>query len=201
MDIKTGIWTDVKEIHGNLTISPQGPKETSTNNTITQATTPKPIGVHNNDQKIDKTDLQITEILSANGREPLSKIAQQIGISTNSVIKRYQNLKKKGVIKATIQIDPTKIGYHALVVFFTAFTIQADSSSIIKRISQVPDIISIMKISGDYDLQIFAMIKNIEQLLAIQEVFTKIPGIAKMDIDISRMPDKWPTPRQYISTF
>ena len=58
-----------------------------------------------------------------------------------------------------------------------------------------------MKISGDYDLQIYAMIKNIEQLLALQEEFTKIPGIAKMELDIFRVLKIWPTPRQYISTF
>jgi Lrp/AsnC family transcriptional regulator for asnA, asnC and gidA len=200
-DIKTVMWTDVKEMHENLTIEAPQSIKISTDNTIQQTNTLKPTGIYNKNKKIDKIDLQITEILSAKGREPFSKIAQKIGVTTNQVIKRYQNLKENGIVKATIQIDPTKIGYRALVVFFTAFTLQADSSSIIKRISQIPNVISIMKTSGDYDLQVYAMVKSIEQLLAIQEEFAKIPSIAKMDIDISKILDKWPTPKQYISTF
>ena len=200
-EIKTLIWTDVKEMHENLTISNPDPTKTVTENTINQDRYLKSPVAHGKNEKLDKIDFQIAEKLSINGREPLSKMAQQIGISTNSIIKRYQKLKKNGVIKATIQIDPTKLGYHAIAVFFTAFTTHADPTDIIKRISQIPDIISIMKTSGDYDLQIFAMIKNIDQLLDIREELTEIPGFAKMDIDITRILNKWPTPRQYISTF
>jgi Lrp/AsnC family leucine-responsive transcriptional regulator len=198
-EIKTGIWTGVKEMHENLNLASNGSIINSNISLQTKSATP--VSSNNRSQEIDEIDLQITQLLAANGREPLSKIAQQIGISTNAVIKRYKNLKKYGLIKATIQIDPAKIGYRAVVIFFAAFTIQADPLSIIERISRIPDIISIMKTSGDYDLQIYAMIKNIEQLLTIQEEFTKIPGIAKMELDIFRTLKIWPTPRQYISTF
>jgi hypothetical protein len=57
-----------------------------------------------------------------------------------------------------------------------------------------------MKTTGDYDLQIWAMIQDIDQLLSIQDELGKIQGILKMDIEIVRVRDKWPSPRQYIST-
>jgi hypothetical protein len=60
-----------------------------------------------------------------------------------------------------------------------------------------------MKTSGDYDLQIYAMLQNLDQLLSIQESMGKIPGIIKIDTELYRFSEKWkkwPTPRQYMST-
>jgi hypothetical protein len=60
-----------------------------------------------------------------------------------------------------------------------------------------------MKTAGDYDLQIYAMIQDLGQLLSIQEELGKIPGIMRMDTEILPLDkwEKWPSPRQYISTF
>jgi DNA-binding Lrp family transcriptional regulator len=71
----------------------------------------------------------------------------------------------------------------------------------IEKIDQIPDVISIMKTTGDYDLQVYAMIKDLEHLLKIQDSLSNIDSIAKIDMEISWILNKWPTPRQYISTF
>jgi hypothetical protein len=60
-----------------------------------------------------------------------------------------------------------------------------------------------MKTTGDYDLQIWAMIQDIDELLAIQDEISKVAGISRVDIEIAGLShwEKWPSPRQYISTF
>lgn len=130
---------------------------------------------------------------------PIEALATEIGIAADTVKRRYEKLKKNGVLKATIQINPKKIGYKAICIFFTATS--QENSVIIKKISKIPDIISIMKTTGDYDLQIWAMIRDLEQLLSIQEELGKIQEIIKIDMEVVRVRDKWPSPRQYISTF
>ncbi len=202
LNLRTVIWTDVKEMHENLSIKPQGARNEKKENSpirtqeknIEQRKTRK-------NGKIDHVDLKIAEILSKNGRTPLNIIAQETGTSIETINRRYRKLVQNGVMKVTIQIDPTKIGYQALGIFYIAFTLHEDSCSIIENMSKIPDIISIMKTSGDYDLQVYAMIRDINQLLAIQDEFSKIQGIARIDMDILRILDTWPTPRQYISTF
>ena len=200
LDLKTAVWTDVREITTNLAVFSQkltnklSEKDTRIKAPISNPPPKSPA-------KIDEIDLKIADWLSINGQIPLSKIAENIGVSTNSVVKRYNNLKKNGAIKVTIQIDLRKIGYRALAIFFTTFALKADPSLIIDQIGRIPDIINIMKTSGDYDLAVYAMIRDIDQLLAIQGEFTKIPGIAKMDLDIGPLMGIWPGPRQYISTF
>jgi len=199
-NLRTVIWTDVKEMHQNLLLSHD--KETAELEKATpDEKEEKTAETKKEKAKIDEIDHKIADILSKNGFAPIDKIAKEIGISTSNAKKRYEKLKKHGLLKVTVQIDPTKLGYRALAIFYLTFTLNQDSTSTIEKISRIPDIISIMKTSGDYDLQVYAMIRDIDELLAIQGEFAKIDGIAKTEMDISAILSEWPTPRQYISTF
>jgi DNA-binding Lrp family transcriptional regulator len=194
-NMKTTIWTDVREMNSNLDLLP----EESTTPKIEQETFA--IKKKTNHIEIDEIDLKITEQLAENGRAPIGKIAKAAGISSDLAKKRYKKLKQNGILKVTIQTDPTKMGYHAIALFYVSTAQHENSLCIIDTISQIPDVISIMKTSGDYDLQIYAMIKDIDELLIIQEQIGKIQGITKMDMELSKCSRKWPTPRQHMSTF
>ena len=133
----------------------------------------------------------------------MESLGTKIGLSPHTAKKRYEKLKNDGTLKVTIQVNPNKIGYRALCIFFTV-TSDEKSNIIIEKISNIPDIISIMKTTGDYDLQIYAMVQDLDRLLSIQEEIGKIQGIKKVDVELRRFGEdwkKWPTPRQYISTF
>jgi DNA-binding Lrp family transcriptional regulator len=195
--MRTAIWTDVKEMNENLSIIPENRKnvgETINYQTKTQKKS-NPQTIH-----IDQIDQKITDKLAENGRVSMETLGREIGISSDTAKRRYEKLKKNGVLKVTTQINPLKIGYQALCLFFT-ITSHENSFLIIEKIRKIPDIISIMKTTGDYDLQIWAMVQDIDQLLSIQDELGKIRGILKTDIEIVRVLDKWPSPRQYISTF
>lgn len=200
LEMKTAIWTDVKEMNENLSIIPcnRNNVEKAINY---QTKTEKEINPHA--IVIDQTDQKIADKLSENGRISMEMLGREIGTSVDIVKRRYGRLRKNGVLKVTIQVNPIKIGYQALCIFFIV-TSNENLLSIINKISRVPDIISIMKITGDYDLQIYAMVQDIGQLLSIQEELGNISGITKIDTEILRLGEtlyKWPTPRQYISTF
>jgi DNA-binding Lrp family transcriptional regulator len=196
--MKTVIWTNVREMNGNLSLAPE---EKELSNLKTKGVESKSQEVSSKDIKMDEIDLKIADLLSQNGRLLAGKIAKEIGISSNDVKERIAALKQTGKLKVTIQIDPIRIGYLAMAVFYTSALPEEDPALIVDEVSRIPDVISIMKTSGDYDLQIFAMVRDIDNLLSIQEKIAKIRGIAKMDMEISRCLSKWPTPRQYMSTF
>ncbi len=199
VEMRTAIWTDVKEMNENLAIIPENRKTptTLTNIKIYQKkSSSKTIS-------IDEIDQKIADILAENGRTPMESLGRQLGISSEAAKKRYEKLRDNGFLKVTIQVNPQKIGYHAMCVFFTV-TSHEDPYLIIERIKNIPDIISIMKTTGDYDLQIWAMIQDLDQLLALKEKVEEIPGLTKIDIQLTKFGEKWekwPTPRQYISTF
>ena len=161
--------------------------------------------INSQSMNIDQIDQKIADKLSENGRISMQTLGREIGISPDTAKRRYEKLKNNGVLKVTIQINPVKIGYQAMCVFFTV-TSHENSFVLIEKISKIPDVISIMKTTGDYDLQIWAMAKDLGQLLFIQGEIGKIPGISRIDMEVLGLEEnsnwlKWPSPRQYISTF
>ena len=199
--MKTALWTDVKEMNHNLSIvtSKKGKKTLSRNNP--QETTEKESNIKR--KPMDATDRGIADLLAINGRALMEEIGRMVGVSSETAKKRYEKLKDNGDLKVTIQINPNKLGYQALCIFFIVIS-NEDISLVINKIQEIPDIISIMKITGDYDLEVYAMARDISQLLTIKEELGSISGVAQIDLEMSRIGgelSKWPTPRQYISTF
>jgi DNA-binding Lrp family transcriptional regulator len=198
LEMKTAIWTDVKEMNDNLAIIPEirmkGFAGTNKKESLQNKSGSRDI-------VIDQIDQKIADKLAENGRISMGTLGKEVGISSETAKRRYEKLKENGVLKVTVQINPYKIGYRALCIFFTVT--DEKSESIIEKIGDIPDIISVMKTTGDYDLQIYAMVQDIEKLLAIQKEIGKVPGIIRSDVKISGLGGfkKWPSPRQYISTF
>lgn len=64
---------------------------------------------------VDKTDLHIMRLLSANCRAPYRTIASTVEISTNAVKTRVKNMLSKGVIQRfIIVVNPAIFGYEKL---------------------------------------------------------------------------------------
>ena len=195
--IRTYIWTAVRNIPENLQIMPIQKNieknDETIEDTIVLSQTEKP--------KIDELDLQIVDQLTINGRMPFSKIAEKLNISTDTVLKRYHKLRKKGAMKVSIQINPNKIGYHAILDFNIASTSPVNSSTTVGLLSKIPDVIIVTRTSGDYDLQLTAMIRDVEQFFRLQEEIARTPGVTKIETSARKIPSNWPTQRQHISTF
>lgn len=197
MTLKTYIWTGVRNIPENLNLNPKEIIESnqSSSDRATFATAADKI-------IIDDLDKQIVEKLTLNGRASFTQIAKELGISTDTVVKRYRRLKKKGTIKVSIQINPNKIGYTSILDFNIAFTPPtSDSNLVVDSLAKIPDVIIITKTSGDYDLQLTAMIRDVEQGFDMQDQIAKICGVTKIEVAARKIPERWPTSQQYISTF
>jgi len=195
LDIKTAIWTDVKEMNDNLAIITENRRNAETISSINRTDNKSKI-------VIDEIDQKIADKLAENGRISMDALGKELGLSSDTTKRRYEKLKKNGVLKVTIQVNPKEMGYRAMCVFFTV-TSNEKSTTIIEEISKIPDVISIMKTTGNYDLEIWAMVQDIDELLTIQEEIEKNPGISRIDLEILRLErwEKWPSPKQYISTF
>jgi DNA-binding Lrp family transcriptional regulator len=195
--LKTYIWAGVRNIPENLNFTRS--KDTFENN---KQNFDHPIARLTNEIKIDDVDRQIVQKLTLNGRMSFTKIAKEIGLSTDTVVKRYHKLKENGAIKVSIQINPNVIGYGAILDFNIAFTTSNGlTNTIVESLSKIPDVIIITKTSGDYDLHLTAMVRDIAQSFEIQDQITRVCGITKIEASARKIPERWPTPQQHISTF
>jgi len=196
--LKTYIWTGVRNIPENLNLTGILKNVDKDN----QRNLNKASGISKAETTIDELDKQIVAKLTLDGRASFTQIAKQIGISTDTIIKRYRKLRKSGAIKVSIQINPNKIGYSSILDFNIAFANPGNlSNTVVESLTKIPDMIIITKTSGDYDLHGTAMIRDISESFAIQDQIARICGITKAETSARKIPDRWPTPQQYISTF
>ena len=196
LDFKTHVWTDIKNTPENLSIPHFNGKASAISEANTEATT----NSQKIENKIDDIDKKIVDKLAKNSRETFRNIAQEIRSSTDTVARRYKRLAENGTIKATIQIDPKKIGYKAMVTFRMALS-EHNSAIIVDMLVKIPDLTLIIKTSGDYDMSIFIMVKDLEQMLATQRKIAMIPGITRLETKVNEIRAGWPGYKEYISTF
>jgi DNA-binding Lrp family transcriptional regulator len=195
-ELRTYIWTGIRNIRDNLAIVPlqMSNKMNSTNEYAIN-------GPSRTDSKIDEVDRRIVGKLAVNGRLSFRKLAKELAVSTDTVARRYEKLKRNGTIKVLIQLDPAKIGYHGYVTFYIAFVSQSSLISMVENLCKIPDVVLVVQTSGSFDLLVEAMIKDLDQLLFLQDNIASMPGVARSEMHLCRPTAVFPTPREYISTF
>jgi len=140
---------------------------------------------------MDEIDLAIIDALTDDARTSFREIAEELGISPDTVINRYAALQKEGVIRgSTIVINPKKIGYQAMAVFMIdispAHVVEAtpaDSSLILDKLIHMPSIIVATKSVGDHDLLAIGVAMDFQHLTRIRNDIARIPGVK--DIQVS----------------
>jgi DNA-binding Lrp family transcriptional regulator len=194
ISFKTYIWAGTRNIPENLNFLDASSRKQ-------HRISAKTINDNHETTVIDEIDQKIANVLHHDGRASFSKIAKRVGLSTHTVIKRYERLKKNDTLKVSIQINPNKLGYSALLDLNVAFTtIRGFSIDIVDLLSKIPDVIIITKTSGDFDMQVTAMVRDLKQVFNIQEKIAQISGVTHIEASLRKAPDRWPTPQQYITT-
>jgi DNA-binding Lrp family transcriptional regulator len=143
---------------------------------------------------MDEIDLAIIEKLTEDARMSFRKIAKKLGISPDTVIKRYAALQENGVIRgSTVVLNPKKIGYGAM----TVFTIDAspartlakevapiNSPLILEKLIKMRNIILATKTVGisGHDLLAICVAIDFEHLIKVKNDIAKIPGVKDLQI-------------------
>ncbi|MCW4006572.1 MAG: Lrp/AsnC family transcriptional regulator [Candidatus Bathyarchaeota archaeon] len=194
-EVKSSIWIGVRNIFENIERLSQGQKIKIFEDE------PKIVNAPAKEVKLDKIDMEIVERLAKDGRMSFRNIALEIGKSTDTITKRYQKLRRNNTIKVVVQFDPTKIGYKALQLFSLSLSSRGEIEKVVNKLTSMPDVTHIMKVSGEFDLLVFAFNKDIEELLEIQNQIAHIEGLTRVEMKVGKMANKWPMPKQYTSIF
>ncbi len=195
MNLKTYIWAGVRNMPENLSLNFRNCRNMWLKNF--KLPTENTGGV-----KIDDFDRQIIKKLTLNGRVPFTNLADEIGLSTSTVIKKYNRLRGSNTVKVTITVNPKTIGYRSILDCNISFTTpEGLNQTVIESLSKIPDVVNIIKISGDYDIHLTALVRDLEQSFEIQDQISNVCGITKMEVSARKIIEDWPTPQQHITTF
>jgi Lrp/AsnC family leucine-responsive transcriptional regulator len=98
---------------------------------------------------LDKTDLEILNLLTKNSRIQWQEIGEQVHMTGQAVKNRINKMEKLGIIEGyTLKINHTKIG-RGLITFITVFMKTTDHISFRRYIQSNPLIIEANRISGE----------------------------------------------------
>ena len=195
--LKVEVWTGMRRTPENLSVLANDKISSDTEKIETQAEN----RIEKTADEIDDIDRQIIEKLVVNGRASFSDIAKKMGISTSTVVRRYDDLKRNGIIRAIVQINPLKIGYS----FSACFRLKTDPkwslANIVEKISKLPDVVGILKTTGVYDLTIFTSVRNFEHFFALENEIANIQDVGEMDTAALNQFPILPHSREHTSTF
>lgn len=135
--------------------------------------------------EIDKTDINIINLLMEDGRMPASEIARRIGgISERVVRYRIERIVKEGYIKISAITNPKSLGYTVTADVF----LEVESGVILEVAKKALefDCVSYVACSiGDRDISIQIVGHDTTEVYQfVTEVIGKIPGVRKTTTSI-----------------
>jgi len=123
--------------------------------------------------KIDKIGLTILELISLNARISASEISERIGISTNSVIQRIRNMKKKEIIlgfKPLIHLENTPYSAYKAILKLQNIT-EKKEKEIINFVKKDVNCIGTLKLFGPWNFEIEFEVDSRDKMLEITRNF------------------------------
>ncbi|MGD6934745.1 MAG: Lrp/AsnC family transcriptional regulator [Candidatus Bathyarchaeia archaeon] len=131
---------------------------------------------------MDAVDTQILTELIKDAQMSFTEISQKIGVSRETVRKRFERMKKEGVIhRITILIDGHKIGEQGTAFLMLTCLRGADKKVIFQKLKVVPDVCMVTELMGTFDFFVWARIRDIQQIAQIVSEIRKYEGIDRIE--------------------
>ncbi len=129
--------------------------------------------------RIDELDLKILDLLQADARMPIVRIADELGVSDTTVRARVDRLIRNFDLKFVVDVDPNDLG---LVYLYLAVRVQGPSlQKAIDRLSRLPEIIFLGRCTGGYDLMGEMVCRDNDDLMRVLDDIRAVPGVVEMD--------------------
>ncbi|MBP6183303.1 MAG: Lrp/AsnC family transcriptional regulator [Saprospiraceae bacterium] len=139
--------------------------------------------------KLDRTDLQILEILQTNSKITNLQLSKRVGLSPAPTLERVRKLEKTGVISSYhAQIQPSSLGLNVQTFILVSLSWKKKDAlhSFLDKIKKVPEVIECYIITGeadcllkviardipDYESLLFRRLSQIEEIERLKTLMT-----------------------------
>ncbi len=133
---------------------------------------------------IDRLDLRIIRSLSGNARKPYKTIAQELDVSDATVRKRIKKMLEEGIIKQfNLLLDYHKLG--RIIKAFIGLRINPKFlRQIVEHLKENPDVQVLYRTTGNVDLFVEVIFKDMEELNSFLENELTVDGITGTEVTI-----------------
>ena len=133
---------------------------------------------------IDRLDLRIIRSLSGDARKPYKTIARELDVSDATVRKRIKKMVEEGIIKQfNLLLDYHKLG--RIIKAFIGLMINPQYlKGIVEHLEENPDIQVLYRTTGNVDLFVEVIFKDMEELNAFLETELTVDGITGTEVTV-----------------
>jgi DNA-binding Lrp family transcriptional regulator len=127
----------------------------------------------------DDLDRQLIAMLQANARQSTMTLAKKLHLSRSTVHERIRRLERDGVIRGySLQLGQDPFVDHTQAAALLSLT-QRHQLQVVSRLQALPEIKLCASISADADLFLLLEAPRLEDLDALIEEITRIPGVER----------------------
>ncbi|MBA16409.1 MAG: AsnC family transcriptional regulator [Sphingomonas sp.] len=137
------------------------------------------------DNKLDATDRAIIEKLRGNGRATNREIAEELGLTANTVSSRIRQMESAGQLRVIAVSDFAAHGHNVLI----QLAIQLDNRSATEaavELAGFPEVFAAHIVNGNYDIDLLIAVEDFDALKRFMlERLSGVRGIRSMTPSIS----------------
>ena len=111
-----------------------------------------------------------------------SEISEKLGVSRETVRKKYEKMKKEGIIKALmILFDGRKIGEQGAAFLMVTCLRGANKGDVFQKLQAVRDVCLVSELMGDFDFFVWARVRGLPQIGELVNDIRKCEGIDRIE--------------------
>ena len=203
LEVQQSIWVDVVNMDHpeNLVIEPSDGCSTGlfSENETSKSTITSSQGVDvaegsnlEESYELDELDWALIRILFKESRLSFREIGKLLGVSSQTVSRRLERLRKDVIPFSSLVVDLEKIGYIGTAIFSIKTSPQHEKSKVFEEILRVPNVIVALKCLGVIDIHIVVPFSSIKQLFEQKDRISAIPGVQESELFLSPPYPQWP---------
>jgi Lrp/AsnC family transcriptional regulator, leucine-responsive regulatory protein len=115
---------------------------------------------------LDATDRHLLKLLQKNNRRCLRDLAEELGISAPTCMRRMRRLESSGVIRAhAALLSPARVGF-AVMAFVEVTLVNASGSEMAafeRRMNRCPEVTQCSELAGDLDYLLTVQVREMQE--------------------------------------
>jgi DNA-binding Lrp family transcriptional regulator len=134
---------------------------------------------------MDKFDLLILSELFKEPQMSFVKIAKKFGTSPYTVRRRFEKMKKEGIInKCIVSIDLSKLGYQGKAFLMVTVSPNRDKSETMSALTRIRNIIAATEIVGPFDILAIAPVVDLNDIRTLVNEVKRLPNVQRVEIAV-----------------
>lgn len=135
--------------------------------------------MNDNSNTLDKLDFDILSHLQEDGRKSFTDIADALGVAVGTVRNRFTKLLNDKTLHIIGRADPHRVGFRAPANIHVAVRPPQLVEAAAEAIAAFPEVSYVAMVSGEYDLELDIMCRDIEHLTSfVTKHLHKVSGVA-----------------------